>query len=59
MKCQIRFSGKKNMKTIINLWSAEFAQRVVKVNSAGYLLILNGRVEGLMRLRACISLSGL
>ena len=46
------FWKKNNMKTIINLWSAEFAQRVVKVNYAGYLLIPNGTVEGLMRLHA-------
>ena len=32
MKCQILFSGK-NKKKIINLSSAENAQRVVKVNS--------------------------
>ena len=32
MKCQILFSGK-NKKNIINLLSAENAQRVVKVNS--------------------------
>ena len=32
MKCQILFSGK-NKKNIINLSSAENAQRVVKVNS--------------------------
>ena len=31
MKCQILFSGK-NQKNIINLVSAELAQRVVKVN---------------------------
>ena len=31
MKCQILFSGK-NKKNIINLPSAENAQRVVKVN---------------------------
>ena len=31
MKCQILFSGK-NKKNITNLSSAEFAQRVVKVN---------------------------
>ena len=31
MKCLILFSGK-NKKNIINLSSAEFAQRVVKVN---------------------------
>ena len=31
MKCQILFS-RKNKKNIINLLSAEFAQRVVKVN---------------------------
>ena len=33
MKCQILFSGK-NKKNIINLSSAENAQRVVKVNVA-------------------------
>ena len=33
MKCQSLFSGK-NEKNIINLSSAEFTQRVVKVNSA-------------------------
>ena len=33
MKCQILFSGK-NKKNIINLSSAENAQRVVKVNIA-------------------------
>ena len=32
MKCQIQFSGK-NKKNIINLSSAENAQRVVKVNA--------------------------
>ena len=31
MKCQSLFSGK-GKKNIINLWSAEFAQRVVLVN---------------------------
>ena len=31
MKCQILFSGK-NKKNVINLSSAEFAQRVAKVN---------------------------
>ena len=31
MEYQILFSGK-NEKSMINLWSAEFAQRVVKVN---------------------------
>ena len=33
MKCQILFS-RKNKKNIINLSSADFAQRVVKVNLA-------------------------
>ena len=33
MKCQILFSGK-NKKNIINLSSAENAQRVVKVNKS-------------------------
>ena len=33
MKCQILFSGK-NKKNIINLSSAENAQRVVKVNES-------------------------
>ena len=33
MKCQILFSGK-NKKNIINLPSAENAQRVVKVNDS-------------------------
>ena len=33
MKCQILFSGK-NKKNIINLSSAENAQRAVKVNSS-------------------------
>ena len=35
MKCQILFSGK-NKKNIINLSSAENAQRVVKVNANSY-----------------------
>ena len=35
MKCQILFSGK-NKKNIINLSSAENAQRVVKVNAMRY-----------------------
>ena len=34
MKCQLLFSGK-NKKNIINLSSAENAQRVVKVISSG------------------------
>ena len=33
MKCQILFIGKKIRKNIINLSSAENAQRAVKVNS--------------------------
>ena len=33
MKCQILFTGK-NKKSIINLSSAENAQRVVKVNTS-------------------------
>ena len=37
MKCQILFSGK-NKKNIINLPSAENAQRVVKVNICMYQL---------------------
>ena len=37
MKCQILFSGK-NKKNIINLSSAENAQRVVKVNCILWLL---------------------
>ena len=32
MKCQNLFSGK-NKKNMINLWSAEFAQRMIKVKS--------------------------
>ena len=40
MKCQILFSGK-NKKNIINLPSAENAQRVVKVNSCKYLKFLS------------------
>ena len=36
MKCQILFSGK-NKKNIINLSSAENAQRVVKVKDIGVL----------------------
>ena len=40
MKCQILFSGK-NKKNIINLSSAENAQRVVKVNQKyGYLFFI-------------------
>ena len=38
MKCQILFSGK-NKKNIINLLSAENAQRVVKVNDS-YLVCI-------------------
>ena len=38
MKCQILFSGK-NKKNIINLSSAENAQRVVKVNLRSVKLI--------------------
>ena len=38
MKCQILFSGK-NKKNIINLSSAENAQRVVKVNKATVLAV--------------------
>ena len=37
MKCQILFSGK-NKKNIINLSSAENAQRVVKVNTDRILM---------------------
>ena len=37
MKCQILFSGK-NKKNIINLSSAENAQRVVKVNEQTIML---------------------
>ena len=37
MKCQILFSGN-NKKNITNLSSAEYAQRVVKVNNDGILL---------------------
>ena len=32
MKCQILFSGKNKKNNIINLSSAEYAQRVGKVN---------------------------
>ena len=39
MKCQILFSGK-NKKNIINLSSAENAQRVVKVNPLSLVLQL-------------------
>ena len=39
MKCQILFS-RKNKKTIINLLSAELAQRVVKVNMATVLITI-------------------
>ena len=37
MKCQILFSGK-NKKNIINLYSADLARRVVKVNWTSRLL---------------------
>ena len=37
MKCQILFSGK-SKKTIINLSSAELAQRVVKVDKLKFRL---------------------
>ena len=37
MKCQILFSGN-NKKNITNLSSAEYAQRVVKVNNDRILL---------------------
>ena len=40
MKCQILFSGK-NKKNIINLSSAENAQRVVKVNKQRRVLMAN------------------
>ena len=46
MKCQILFSGK-NKKNIINLSSAENAQRVVKVNVLG-LSILAGTKKSLL-----------
>ena len=39
MKCQIPFTGK-NKKNIINLSSAENAQRVVKVKRADILLFV-------------------
>ena len=39
MKCQILFSGK-NKKNIINLSSAENAQRVVKVKLRSKILIV-------------------
>ena len=39
MKCQILFSGK-NKKNIINLPSAENAQRVVKVKKEYMMIIL-------------------
>ena len=50
MKCQILFSGKKikNKKNIINLSSAELAQRVVKVNDTS---ILVGHFESSLRER--------
>ena len=38
MKCQILFSGK-NKKNIINLSSAENAQRVVKVNNGNTCIV--------------------
>ena len=41
MKCQILFSGK-NKKNIINLSSAENAQRVVKVKSNNVLSSIIG-----------------
>ena len=41
MKCQILFSGK-NKKNIINLLSAENAQRVVKVNSLDSISNMRG-----------------
>ena len=44
MKCQILFSGK-NKKNIINLSSAENAQRVVKVNSMQGSLTVNLYIE--------------
>ena len=43
MKCQILFSGK-NKKNIINLSSAENAQRVVKVNCYNVTELLNVHV---------------
>ena len=39
MECQTQFSGKKKKKNIINLSSAEFAQRGIKVKN-GYVLML-------------------
>ena len=42
MKCQILFSGK-NKKNIINLSSAENAQRVVKVNHVMHKRCLHGQ----------------
>ena len=39
MKCHIQFSGK-NKKNIINLSSAENAQRVVKVKEEYWMIIL-------------------
>ena len=50
MKCQILFSGKKKKKkkNIINLSSAELAQRVVKVNDTS---ILVGHFESSLRER--------
>ena len=43
MKCQILFSGK-NKKNVINLSSAENAQRVVKVNDLIQILGLVRRL---------------
>ena len=39
MKCQILFSDE-NKKNIINLSSAEFAERVVKVNIQFYTFLI-------------------
>ena len=36
MKFQNPFSGKKTNKNVVNLPSAEIAQRVIKVNNLGY-----------------------
>ena len=44
MKCQILFSGK-NKKKIINLSSAENAQRVVKVNMSIVMLVVNTTIS--------------
>ena len=38
MKCQILYSGI-NKKITINLSSAEFAQREVKINNMGFLFL--------------------